>query len=125
VCDFVCDFVCDLHANRKCDFVSAVASTVDMKSHLRFAENCACYLQRIAHEIAYEIARVISPLVFGWVTAQMTSIPGAVERCTRILWHGKALEKTRIRVFSLGLREISQNAEKKEKHSQDKFLQTP
>jgi hypothetical protein len=33
-------------------------------------------------------------LVLGWVTAQMTSRPGAVRRCTRILWPGKGSEKT-------------------------------
>jgi hypothetical protein len=58
--DFVCDLMCDLHANRRCDWSSAVASTVDMQSHLRFAANCNCDLQQIAHEIAHEIACVIS-----------------------------------------------------------------
>jgi hypothetical protein len=33
-------------------------------------------------------------LVLGWVSAQMTSTPGEVRWCTRILWPGKASQRT-------------------------------
>jgi hypothetical protein len=38
-------------------------------------------------------------IIIGWVTTQMTSMPGAVRRCTPILWTGKALERTPIGVI--------------------------
>jgi hypothetical protein len=40
--DYTSDFMRDLHANHRCDLVSAVASTVDMKSLLLFAANRTC-----------------------------------------------------------------------------------
>jgi hypothetical protein len=37
----------------------------------------------------------LAVIILAWVTAQSTSMPGAVRRCTRILWPTKASEKTR------------------------------
>jgi hypothetical protein len=51
----------------------------------------------VGHTGTHFITKVKQPwalLVLEWVTAQMTSVPGAVRRCTRLLWPGKALEKT-------------------------------
>jgi hypothetical protein len=43
----------------------------------------------------------------------MKNMPSAVRRCTRILWPGKAAEKTPKGVITDCLREISQNVSRK------------
>jgi hypothetical protein len=81
-------------AKRRCNFMSALWK-------LQGTPNRICDLQRIAHEIA----RVTSPLVLGWVTAQMTRSLSAVRMCG---------EDTK-RSYFVCLREISQNTSRMER----------
>jgi hypothetical protein len=49
----------------------------------------------------------------GWVIAQMTSMPGAVRRCTCILWPGKTSEKTpRGVILSVRIKNIEKRVKK-------------
>jgi hypothetical protein len=48
-------------------------------------------------------------LVLGWVTAQMTSSPGAVKTCNPHLLAWECVREDTVRSYSACLREISQN----------------
>jgi hypothetical protein len=51
----------------------------------------------VGHTGTHMITKVnqrLAWIVFGQVTTQMTSMPGTVRRCTRVLCPGKATEKT-------------------------------
>jgi hypothetical protein len=56
----------------------------------------------LGHTSTHVITKVkqrMAKMVIGWVTTQMTSMPGAVRRCTSILWTGKASERTPLEVL--------------------------
>jgi hypothetical protein len=54
----------------------------------------SCHVGHTGTHLIHEDKQRWAWLVMGWVTNQMTSMAGAVRRCTCILRCGKALEKT-------------------------------
>jgi hypothetical protein len=58
-----------------------------------------CHVGHTGTHLITKVKQRWAQLVLGWGTAQMTSMPGAVRRCTRILWPGKASEKSLIGVI--------------------------
>jgi hypothetical protein len=54
----------------------------------------SCHVGPTGTHLITKVKQRCVRLVLGWVNPQMTSSPGAVSRCTCILWPGKASEKT-------------------------------
>jgi hypothetical protein len=50
----------------------------------------SCHVRHTSTQLITKVKQRWARLVLGWVT----SVTGAVKRCTRILWPEKALEKT-------------------------------
>jgi hypothetical protein len=93
-----------------------------IKSHLVFtalfcfAPFSVFFSRMSAPYLITEVKQRWARLVLGGVTTQMTSMPGAVRRCTRILRPGKASEKTPRGVISTVCVKICNTPqEKKEK----------
>jgi hypothetical protein len=61
----------------------------------------SCHVGHYGNHWITEVKQRWARILDGcWVTTQITCMPGTVKRCTRILWPGKASEKTPRVVFS-------------------------
>jgi hypothetical protein len=67
---------------------------VNKWTKLKTGRTASCHVGHNGTHLITKVKQQWARLVLGRVTIQISSIPGAVKRSTRILWPRKALEKT-------------------------------
>jgi hypothetical protein len=65
---------------------------------LKFWRKASCHVGFAGTYLIIEVKQRWARLVLGLMTAQKTSMLGAVRKWSRILWHSKASEKTHRRL---------------------------
>jgi hypothetical protein len=68
--------------------------TIPATDTLAINRTASCHRGHTSYHLITKVKQRWARIVLHWVTTQMTSTTGAVKTCNRILWPGKASEKT-------------------------------